>query len=220
MEHIFYKDLDSSLNQIHKQISDHIAETKAEIDDEMRGSKQAAIDDRWTNTRRAIIKKVDGKLKDFVDKFGEEHKADIRNKNDYFPIGWMESDKKIPLVLEKYRICDVLNVLEKHVRYNKRTGQHGSDLKYKGKHEYGVFITDPEFYEKILPRLNKGREKMGEDSLKKYLAGLRRAGAIVEISREGTHGSQPVYALGYFTPRRFVPFLTAKNIQQLRDFRL
>src|SRR5574340_922028 len=55
------------------------------------------------------------KLADFSKYLETNYKDHLWKKNDPYPRGWMLKDKKIRILMDRYRIVDVMNEIERHL---------------------------------------------------------------------------------------------------------
>ena len=146
--------------------------------------------------------------------FEAEHHDKLKEPKKWYPRKWMLNDNTISALLERYRISDVLNAIDKYVR------AHGTGIeqRYKGKYEYAAFVTDADFYERMKPMV-----KLETITLKKYIAALCKVGALILLERIGKN-SKPIYASGYDSDfvshgkPKYNRFLSAKNKEGLKKF--
>lgn len=134
----------------------------------------------------------------------------------------MINDDKIFDLLSRYRIADVLNALEKHL-FSPRDLQ--CDIKNsKGQrfsYSYACFVTNQDFYEKILQEL-----KLSKMTVQKYLNALYKVGALDRLTKTGEYEqkNEILYALGYYSNYNGKPklnrFLTAQRKSDLRNFKI
>lgn len=143
-----------------------------------------------------------------------EHHDELKELKIWYPRKWMKNDEDVSDLLERYRISDVLNAIDKYVRV------HGTGIeqRYKGKYEYAAFVTDADFYERMRPMV-----KLEMITLQKYIAALCKVGALILLEKRGKN-SKPVYASGYYSDfelygkPKYNRFLTKKLIEKLRQF--
>lgn len=140
------------------------------------------------------------------------------NKGKWYPRQWMLDDDKIFNLLKRYKITDVLNALEKdlfsseNLQYATKTGEGKKAL-----YPYACFVTNTEFYEKIIRELELKRI-----TIQKYLTALHNVGAFKKLPKTGQYEqrNETLYALGYFTDYGLKRFLTKERKSQLRGFKI
>jgi len=108
-----------------------------------------------------VINKLYEKVNKLVNHIETKHHDILwKSSKPWYPRKWMLNDNKISGLLKKYRISDVLNALDKYNYLFSPTG-----VKHEGKYEYAAFVTDADFYKRILPGL-----MMAQITLQKFCA--------------------------------------------------
>jgi len=142
---------------------------------------------------------------------------------------WMIEDPAIEPLIQKYKICEILNELEKKDSRSVKTKKPFRYLfqldepKYHGRYPYACFITNQSFYQSILPELD-----IQKITLQKYFKALCDVGAIKKLDGAGrvdVRKNETLYALGYLsdfkgTNNKLNRFMTQKNKKNLAKFKL
>jgi len=158
-------------------------------------------------------------LGDFRKYLEANYKAQLRRKQgQWYPRKWMTEDPHISLLLEKYRICDILNTLEKK-QYSRKAGKMVySYLTPPVIGEFATFVANGEFYKAILPELG-----IAQITFQKRIAALCKAGVFQLIAKDGQNHI-PIYAIGTYSDYKGSPklnrFLTRENRDGLLLFKL
>ena len=142
---------------------------------------------------------------------------------------WMIEDPRVEMLIVKYKICEILNELEKKDSRSAKTKKPFRHLfqldepKYQDRYPYACFITNHDFYNAILPELD-----IKKITLQKYLKALCQVGAIKKLHSPGRvdiRKNETLYAIGYLsgsqgTNNKLNRFLTQKNTKQFLKFKL
>lgn len=142
---------------------------------------------------------------------------------------WMMEDPRVERLIMKYKICEVLNELERKDSRSTKTKKPFRYLfqldepKYQGRYSYACFITNQDFYNSILPELD-----IKKITLQKYFKALCQVGAIKKLHGSGRvdiRKNETLYAVGYLsgsqgTNNKLNRFLTQKNTKQFLKFKL
>lgn len=142
---------------------------------------------------------------------------------------WMIEDPGVERLITKYKICEILNELEKKDSRSAKTKKPFRYLfqldepKYQDRYPYACFITNHDFYNTILPELD-----IKKITLQKYFKALCQVGAIKKLHGPGRvdiKKNETLYAIGYLsglkgTNHKLNRFLTQKNAKQFLKFKL
>ncbi len=142
---------------------------------------------------------------------------------------WMIDDPRVERLVIKYKICEILNELEKKDSRSVKTKKPFRYLfqleepKYQGRYPYACFITNQDFYNAILQELD-----IKKITLQKYFKALCQVGAIKKLhggGRVDIRKNETLYALGYFsglkgTNGKLNRFLTQKSTNKFLKFKL
>ena len=185
------------------------------------------FDEEYTQQRLFVARaravkdanKATNKLLKFIQ---ENYEAELKySKENIYPREWMRRDKRIMQTLEHYPLLlDLLNYIFNLTRYIKGDEQKimialndkviGDKYSKNGKdREFSSFITDQEFYDKLMKKFGKKHS-----TIEKYLKALTdaeiifKAGRVnVEIKMKGKEmvvkekrGGTTLYVDGYFAP--------------------
>ncbi|MGB5218145.1 MAG: hypothetical protein WBN66_07585 [Smithella sp.] len=142
---------------------------------------------------------------------------------------WMIEDPRVERLIVKYKICEILNELEKKDSRSAKTKKPFRYLfqldgpKYQSRYPYVCFITNHDFYNAILPELD-----IKKITVQKYFKALCQVGAIKKLHGPGRvdiRKNETLYAIGYLsgskdTNHKLNRFLTQKNTKQFLKFKL
>ena len=99
-----------------REIYDEITEMFERCVKEAEASAQsnAADEEEIFRAKALAIKGFYNDLKKHVAWIENNYRKELHVRKEYFPRQWMLDDKKIAEVFERFRICDVLNYLDKN----------------------------------------------------------------------------------------------------------
>ena len=188
-------------------------------------------DDYLLQARAPVIKQHMAALKEQENYLLKYYKRELNFSKEFiYPRLWMLNDKRISKTLDRCtKIIPILNYIynlnrRKGSKYwkmddliAKATNKSGQSSTYNG-NNLAVFVTDKEFYEELMEKLNCSRVL-----IEKHLKVFAAESIIVNLGNAGNTGT--LYADGYYTEyanrRRKHPFLTqAKHKDALREFTL
>jgi len=153
----------------------------------------------------------------------------LRGKKLGYARKWMNDDPRVERLIIKYKVCEILNELEKKDSRSAKTKKPFRYLfqleepKYQGRYPYACFITNQDFYNAILQALD-----IKKITLQKYFKALCQVGAIKKLQGAGRvdiRKNETLYALGYFsglkgTNYKLNRFLTQKSTNKFLKFKL
>jgi len=155
-----------------------------------------------------------------------KHGDELYSSGDYYPKRWMLNDQGICNIMQRYRLVDVLNYLDKSGFDPKdRKARElykvleGRKLSYKSNehlHPYALILVDEKYY-------NQAERGLGlkRITIQKYMQELRRIGALKQLLK--IHTSY-LYADGYYVDWDGKPtkkrFLKQEMKAALRTFEL
>ncbi len=215
--------IDRLKNELYKLFEAWVGEAKGKIG---RGVDKAEKEFLFYLESKAITEFYK-ELENFKKYILETYPGQVWKKRLWYPRKWMLDDTQISKLLGRDRIADVLNALEEKQRLFSPEG-----VQYKNKtknatgkrsksYSYACFITNADFYKKILPEL-----KMAKITLQKYLTALYKVGALVRLDKTGAYEkkNEILYAVGYYSEYNGRPklnrFLTKTKAIPLRGFKI
>lgn len=157
------------------------------------------------------------------------YQKQLSRKNPGYVRQWMLEDPMIEPLIRKYKICEILNELEKKNSRSVKTKKPFRYLfqldepRYQGRYPYVCFITNQSFYNAILPELD-----IQKITLQKYFKAFCDVGAIKKL--DGVTGAnvrknETLYAIGYLAgfeggKNQLNRFLTEKSKKNFVKFKL
>lgn len=185
-------------------------------------------DDSIFYARSEAISRFYNSLEDFKKYIRENHRQELWAKGEYYPRKWMLKDPRIRSVLERGRLLDILNFLDKSNldRKAKETiklskGQTMPRFIESGKHEgemieaeYSFILVNAEFYEAVKKELGISKIYM-----QKHIQKLCKIGVLKKVMKTGPDGKEWLYADGYYVDwnGRPVKKRFLKNNRRVRD---
>jgi len=202
-----------------KLLKSCIEQAREDLFDDYEGSVSELHDDNDIEVCDSlVISAFYSQLEDFRKYIEDNYKSQLRRKQgQWYPRKWMIEDRRISSILDKYKICDILNTLEKK-RYSRKEGKMiYCYLTPPIIGEFATFIANADFYKAILPELG-----MAQITLQKRIAALCKAGVFQLVAKDGRNHI-PVYAIGTFSDYRgsakLNRFLTKENKDALLLFK-
>lgn len=155
-------------------------------------------EDEQFRTKAKTITKFYNTLNDFNAYIEKNHKKELWAKGNYFPKKWMLDDPIIVQVLQKYRLIDILNYLDKH-NLNPKTNEYRNDLKFytetkKGQevaYQYSLLQLDRDFYRQAEEALS-----LKQITIQKYVQQFCKMDALRRLKKVD---KKWLYADGYYT---------------------
>jgi hypothetical protein len=186
--------------------------------------------------RSRAITKFYNHLDGFKQHIEEYYSKELWRKGERFPTNWMMEDPSIHSVIQKTRLVDVLNYIDKHTldAKDEETAELSKGLKYspiaktgrnkskKVDYHYSLILVNDDFYKDAMRSL-----ALAKITIQKYIQRFCELGILIKLTKTGKGGKELLYADGYYTrwtDSKFVkhPFLknTPDIKKGLKNFRL